>query len=77
MEQYQTELKILKDIKKSKKDQFTQLIDYGNTYSSYSQGKLSQGGKFIVMKKLGISLYSILKGNHLNFRKIDILKAGI
>ena len=77
MEQYQTELKILKDIKKSNKNHFTQLVDFGNTYRSYSQGKFNQGGKFIIMKKLGISLYSILKGHHLNFRKIDILKAGI
>lgn len=53
------------------------MVDFGNTYSYYSQGKLKQGGKFIIMKKLGISLYSILKGNHLNLRKIDVLKAGI
>lgn len=30
-----------------------------------------------MLKKLGISVYSTLKGNHLNLRKIDILKVGI
>lgn len=52
-------------------------MDFGNVSSSYSQGQFTQDCKFIVLKKLGISLYSILKGNYLNLRKIDILKAGI
>jgi serine/threonine protein kinase len=52
-------------------------VDYGSTYSQYSQGHFSKGEKFIIIKKLGISIYTILMGNHQNLRKIDVLKSGI
>jgi serine/threonine protein kinase len=76
-DQFINELKIMKTIKRSKYKCFTELVDYGQCYSVYSQGIFQKSERFIVMKKLGISLYTILNGSYQNLRKVDVLKAGL
>lgn len=68
VEQYLNELDALLEIQKSGKKGFTELIDYGKTNPSHSQGQFKYGEKFIVMKKLGVTFNKVLNDNHKNIR---------
>jgi serine/threonine protein kinase len=56
---------------------FSELVDYGTTSLLYSQRKFVHKQKFIIMKKLGESLYKVLDAQEDNIRLIDVLKLGL
>ena len=76
---YITELQILKDIKISGSECFSQLEDWGETevQNTYQIQEIKNKSKFILQNKLGKGVNTIFYKHKKNFKKMDVLKLGI
>lgn len=74
---FEQELSILQQLKGKKGGCFTELVNSGTSNPELTRPLISQTVKFLVMKKLGVSVYDVYSTEKENMRDIDVLKLGL